>query len=127
MQIPSVAPSALFYEACETLEKSVDFSARQTTFQVFRAKRWRKTRLNKLEPMYDVIIMAQKEDKKIPIKDVQTIAKPEDIHQKMSLGWIKVNSVIEALAADKNIVERSLKEHVSRIERENGNVVIGSS
>lgn len=69
-------------------------------------------------------------------KSAKPIQKPRKLEKKMvetfdidptikvQEGWIHVNSMIEVMAAKKDVVEASLKEHLGRIEAEKGILIV---
>lgn len=68
----------------------------------------KKTQIKKIEP------------KKVELSNI-------DVKEKVSQGWIHVNSMIEIMGVKKEVVEESLKQHLAKIDAENGIIITKKS
>lgn len=70
---------------------------------------------------------AKKTDSKPKVKKLTTKAvetSDVDVQERVSQGWIHVNSMIEVMAIKKDVVEASLRQHLERMQSEKGLIIV---
>src|ERR1051326_6753454 len=60
-------------------------------------------------------------DNKTNVPKIETLN--VDIKEKVSQGWIHINSMIEVLGIKKEVTENMLREHISKLETEKGIII----